>query len=129
MLSSWYKEQLIVSFDIPGRPLPKERPRVVPRKGKMVAYTPKKTRAYEQSVAQVASIAMRGNEPYTGLVVVRCDFYRARRNADPDNLFKAVADAMQGIVYKNDNQVVEMHAVWHRDKDEHAHVDVWATSE
>ena len=73
---------------------------------------------------------MIGQEPFEGLVVVRCDFYRPRRDADPDNLFKAIADAMQGIVYKNDSQIVDMRALWHRDKhNPRAIVSVWGTSE
>ena len=53
---------------------------------------------------------MQGQEPIKGSLVVTADFYRSNLgHADCDNLNKAVSDAMNGIVYFDDNQVVDLH--------------------
>ena len=125
-MNRWYPDTLVVRFEIDCNPLPKERPRVIRRKGKSITFTPKRTKEYEAYVALLARQAMGGREPETGLVALRCVFYRARRTADLTNLCKSPEDAMQGIVFKNDNQVVDLHAQWFRDKENpHALVEAW----
>jgi len=48
-----------------------------------------------------------GHPPIEGEVAVRCWFRVGnRRRVDLDNLWKAVGDAIEGIVYLNDSQVV-----------------------
>jgi Holliday junction resolvase RusA-like endonuclease len=92
------------------QPLPKQRPRINGRR----AYTPPRTKAYETQVAWDARIAMQGREPLTGNVKVTLAFARkGKKRADIDNLEKAVMDAMNGIVFEDDQQVVEMHATVH----------------
>ena len=122
----WMLGQRICAFTVDRNPLPKQRPRVIKRKGKSIAFTPRKTKQYETYVASLARKAMGDREPTTELVAVRLVFYRARRTADVDNLVKGCLDPMQGIIYKNDNQVVDLHAQWFRDKENpHAYVEVW----
>jgi len=123
----WQLSKLIVSFVIDTNPLPKQRPRVVKRKGASFAYTPRETARYEKYVAKLAREAMGEREPTKELVALDLVFYRARRNADLDNICKATMDPIQGIIYKNDNQVVDLRAQWRRDKEwPHAEVAVWS---
>ena len=62
-----------IAFTVPGRPVPKGRPRFNRRTGN--AYTPAKTREYEKLVATKAAEAAIGRElPLTGPVAVQLTF-------------------------------------------------------
>jgi Holliday junction resolvase RusA-like endonuclease len=103
----------MISFIIPGQPVAKGRPRL----GRGRVYTPAKTVAYEKVVALAAKAAMRGNMPITGAVSVGIKFFLARPKSnkstepvvkpDIDNLAKSVCDALNGIVWKDDSQIVQ----------------------
>jgi crossover junction endodeoxyribonuclease RusA len=56
------------------------------------------------------------HEMLTGNVCVWVDIYRERKAGDLDNFFKLMFDSMQGILYKNDKQIVEIHARMFDDK-------------
>ena len=112
--------EVVCVFTAPIRPQPKERPRVTRRGG---AYTPSRTRDFENAIAWAATTAMKGR-PATGepvrliLLAEQVD----RRQADLDNIVKAVADGLSshrssknhagriGPVIRNDAQVVEIRA-------------------
>lgn len=113
---------MVLEFAVPGKAKPKERA----RSGRGHFYTPEKTRRYEALVATCARIAMRDRHidgPDEGPVAVELILYFARtkgvppdesfpvsiRRADFDNATKAIIDAMQGLVYKNDKQIVDAH--------------------
>jgi crossover junction endodeoxyribonuclease RusA len=51
-----------------------------------------------------------GHTPLTGDVVVNLCVYRKRRIGDLDNFFKATLDALKGVAFEDDSQVVEIHA-------------------
>lgn len=125
-MDRWHLDTLVVRFEIDRNPLPKERPRTIRRGTRSITFTPKRTRDYEAYVALLARQAMGDREPEKGLVALRIVFYRARRAADLTNLCKSPEDSMQGIVFKNDNQVVDLCAQWFRDKENpRALVSVW----
>ena len=93
----------MLSFIVPGEPLSKGRP----RSGRGRTYTPEQTRNAAE-VIKVYARRARGREaadrhPYD----LRITFYvAARRGRDGDNMEKLVMDALQGIVWVNDSQVV-----------------------
>lgn len=97
-----------VEFVIPGNPIPKARPRVVEkvdRAGRVrrMAYTPKSTAAYEESVK--AAYPYNGPQ-FDGIVLIEMDFFRRDRiRADWDNLAKAVTDALNGRAWDDDSQI------------------------
>lgn len=113
---------MIINFSVPGRPVPMARPRVVHNH----AYTPKRCADYKEAVALAARAAMHGRKPLEGAVCVevRVGFAipkswtkKRKREAemglveptirpDLDNLYKGVTDAMSGIVYRDDAQIV-----------------------
>jgi Holliday junction resolvase RusA-like endonuclease len=114
-----------LQFIVPGEPQGKGRPRF----GNGRTYTPAKTVAYEQLIARTAAEAMR-HLPYelTALpCYVRVDVYkgvpkswtqakRARAldaleipgKPDLDNVAKGVLDALNGVAYVDDTQVVRL---------------------
>lgn len=52
----------------------------------------------------------------TGPVSVTMRFYRARKSGDLDNKIKVLLDSMNGVVYADDGQIVEIHAFRDDDK-------------
>lgn len=106
----------MVSFSLTvlGSPVPKGRPRVV----KGHAYTPKRTRDYEKLVRDYAALEWHLQEPMDGRLAVTLRYYMASaRRADLDNLCKSVLDALQGVVFANDDQVEVLHAERYIDRD------------
>lgn len=119
-----------LSFVVEGDPVPKARPRIV-RIGKGVrAYTPSKTVNYEQLVGLRAMQAMRaagkvvtlaGVAVTLAVAVVPPASWGKRKTAqaiageilptakpDIDNVAKSVLDGLNGIVYQDDKQVIEL---------------------
>lgn len=94
-----------VCFTIPGRPVPKQRPRVG-QNGNI--YTPKNCREYEKKVAATAHTIFR--RPYAGPVALEVHFFLTCRPGDLDNYVKAVSDGLNRIAYQDDRQVVELKA-------------------
>lgn len=99
-------------FTVPGLPVPKGRPRVVhkDRSGQMLekprTFTPKATKDYEKRVAQYAlTVGVRRipapRHVFLGIVV----YLPEKSVTDLDNVYKAVADGLEGVAYDNDNQV------------------------
>ena len=111
----------MISFVIPGEPVPQGRPRVT--KAGCVYYDAK-TKDYREKVKQCAMMAQNGRDGLTGALVMICDFtYRPpdswpknrRQEAitgkwhtgrkDTDNLCKSIADSCNGICYDDDSQI------------------------
>ncbi len=65
--------------------------------------------------AKVRGILFMGR-PYDGPVSVSLDVYRPRKSGDLDNRLKVTLDALRGIAFHDDSQVVEIRAVRHDDK-------------
>ncbi|MDR2209373.1 MAG: RusA family crossover junction endodeoxyribonuclease [Azoarcus sp.] len=116
----------IILFTVPGHPVGKARPRFT-RSGH--AYTPEKTASFENLVKLAAKNAMRDLAPIEGSVSaevissfpVPASWSKKKRQAalngevmptvkpDADNVAKAVLDAINGICYADDSQVVTLH--------------------
>ncbi len=97
-----------ITIVVPGRPVPKGRPRFSGRGRR--PHTPPKTAAAERKIALIARIA--GARPINGPVSVRAIFIFAdrRTRGDVDNLSKLALDALNGIAFKDDRQVVRLYA-------------------
>ena len=95
-------------FVVPGPPRPKERA----RRGKGGRwYTPRATTAFEAAVgwAARAAGARRPSWPCAGPVRLTLRlWFGDRRRRDADNVAKAVQDALNGIAWLDDCQVVEL---------------------
>ena len=98
-----------LTFDID--PTAKGRPRF----GKGFVYTPTKTKVYEKSVADMAKIQF-NKKPLVGPLKIEVVFYLKKPKSvkrkypvvkpDLDNLEKGLYDALEGIVYVGDQQIV-----------------------
>jgi Holliday junction resolvase RusA-like endonuclease len=98
-----------VSFVVPGIAVPKQSFRAT-RNGH--GYQPQRVTDWERTVAWHARIAMQGREPMAGPVAVRLVFcLPTHRRVDCENLAKPVNDALTGIVWNDDSQVVELNVV------------------
>lgn len=75
-------------------------------KGRMVVS--EIARAYKREAAYEA--LRQGVRPLAGGVSVWLDIYRARRVGDTDNFLKVALDALKGVGFADDSQVVEIHA-------------------
>jgi Holliday junction resolvase RusA-like endonuclease len=118
-----------IAFVIPGEPVGKGRARAVRTKTGIRMHTPEKTENYEAKVALFARQAMGGAEPFDGPVAVNmvvCHAVPASaskrsreamlsgqklpvKRPDLDNVVKAL-DALNGIVWIDDAQIVDLHA-------------------
>jgi len=70
--------------------------------------------AFRHAVRMIAMV--QGVTPVSGPVAVFLDVYRPRRLGDLDNILKATIDALNGIAYRDDDQVTEIHAQRYEDK-------------
>jgi len=119
-----------VVFTVYGKPQPAGSKRVVPAGGKrggrpLVIDAAKHSRPWKQEVAGVAELTMEGRALLAGALVVELRFYMARPRGHygahglralapvaptvrPDllKLARAVEDALTGIVYHDDSQIV-----------------------
>ena len=94
-----------VRFIIPGDPRPKGRPRF----GNGFVHTPRETQRAEHTVKAHARNA--GARPMLGPVSVELRFWRAtKRRCDVDNLAKLVCDALNGIAWRDDDQIADLRA-------------------
>lgn len=117
-----------VSFIVPGEAVGKGRPRVTTIHGHARMFTPQKTANYESLIAVAAEQAMQGRELITGPVLVELKIavgiaqsWSKKKTAqalagqvmptkkpDADNVLKAICDGINGIVFKDDVQVVNV---------------------
>lgn len=119
-----------VAFSVGGAPRGKGRPRATVQGGFARFYTDDKTRRYEAGIAKVAKLAMVGREPFSGPLSVSLRFrlqppksmtkheraailageeaYMGR--IDIDNAVKAICDAVNGICWVDDVQIVRLFA-------------------
>ncbi len=96
----------VYSITIPGRPVPKGRPRLGVHGRKAYVYTPPKTKEYEKLVGWVWKCA--GCKPLNGPIAVKLHLFIRGRSGDVDNYSKSILDGLNGVAYEDDDQVVEL---------------------
>jgi Holliday junction resolvase RusA-like endonuclease len=95
------------ALSIPGEPIPKARPRVYGRR----AITPQRTLDAEHRIRQAFHERYPDAEPNSGNVELSACFFMNRvGRPDLDNLLKLVMDALNGLAYQDDSQVIRFHA-------------------
>lgn len=134
-----------MKFKIPGEPCAQGRPRFTVIRGHAVAFDPAKSKNYKSFVKMLAMDAMDEQEwKYTELPlrIVICAWEtipksktkKFRQDAlegkefptvkpDLDNVAKTIMDALSGVVYKDDKQIVDL-IVKKRYTDQEPHVFV-----
>ena len=119
----------MITFEVDGDPVGKQRARHR-RVGNFIqTYTPTKTRSYEQQIKDAAKQAMGITEPletpislylYIRAPIPKSTTKKALqgildglikpiKKPDASNVLKSVEDAMNGVVYKDDSQIVNIH--------------------
>lgn len=81
-------------------------------------------RAYKEQVGWLALAAQQA-PPLRGPVVVELVLYRPRKAGDIDGPLKVLLDALEGHLWANDRQIVEMH-VYRKDDKHNPRVEVRA---
>lgn len=76
-----------------------------------IVYLSAEAQAYKDAV-RLTNIV---NHPFAGPVALNLTVFRPRKKGDLDNYLKALLDALKGIIYYDDDQVVEISA--YRDDD------------
>lgn len=122
-----------ICFTVPGEPRGKARPRVTRFKnGRSHSYTPKPTKDYEELVKiqyrqAAADKRFADDTPLRMLVLAYFSIPKStpkkKRQAildkliwpikkpDYDNIAKIVSDALNGIAYRDDSQIVDGHCI------------------
>lgn len=117
----------MIQFTIHGVAVAQGRPRAGKSfTGQTVVYDPGKSRAYKEYVRLIAS-ENRPQKPYEGQIMMQIDVYKSipksmpkyKRQAaldgklrpitkpDTSNYAKGIEDALNGIIYKDDSQIVQ----------------------
>ena len=119
----------MMMYTVYGEPVGKGRPRFARRGNFVSTYSPQKTKTYEDEIRMMARAAMGSSEvletPVTVAIYIRvgipASFSKQKRKdalegilkptkkPDADNILKCFLDAMNGIVYLDDKQVVNIH--------------------
>ena len=109
----------LVTFTVFGNAVSKARPRSTMIGNRAVMYTPDKTKNFENYVKLVAA-QHAPKELLTSALGVELHFFFQRpkslpkkilnhtKKPDIDNLAKSVMDALEGIIYVNDAQVISL---------------------
>lgn len=115
-----------LTFELPGKPQGKGRARSFRRGNFIGHYTPEETRSYEGMIRDIAHREMNGRLPteepvqvtLTAVFDIPKSFSKKKRmlaignnikpakKPDIDNIIKAFVDAMNGVVFKDDCQIV-----------------------
>lgn len=123
-----------ICFTVPGKPKGKGRPRFYGGH----AVTPQDTREYEEMTVMLAKMAAKGKS-FTDDAYLRADitaYYPISKHTsakkteemlsgklfpavkpDADNFSKIILDALNGVLYKDDAQIVILHAEKHYGKE------------
>ena len=118
----------MISFTVEGTAVPKQRPRI--SRGR--AYTPKRTKDYEERVLKEFCSSYRGFYPAFGkdtpvwvcIHIIQAipkswpkkkqrmaeagEIFPLGRNGDIDNIAKSILDALNGFAYEDDCQVTRL---------------------
>ena len=105
-----------VCFNVSGIPIPKQSFRYT-KSG--VRYQTARVVNWQAIVSAEAALVMQSRDPITAPVSMTIDFYLPDHSRkDLDNLSKAILDSLNGIVYMDDCQVVDLELHKHFDSDE-----------
>lgn len=124
---------MMVRLTIPGEPQGKGRHRAVRRGDHIATYTPRKTKDYEDEVRFCYRqeygdlMAFAVDEPVSATIIAAFGIPKSAskkrkvemmagnvlptKKPDTDNIAKIVLDALNGLAYPDDKQVVELHVI------------------
>ena len=135
------KDTKSISFNIPGEPQGKGRPRFSTRGGFVKTYTPEKTASYENFV-KVCYLNEFHDFKITGEIDAKIIAYfpipknfskkkrqlasygeiRPAKKPDCDNIAKIILDSLNGIAYEDDKQIIDLKVSKFYSDDPHVNV-------
>jgi len=105
----------VILLDV--KPKPKQRHRIkrqivilptIRITTQMITYTPSETKRFQRTISWIVKAYLTAhNAPIPLTCPVGIGWIATKSYADRDNIDKAILDALQGVVYRNDRQVVE----------------------
>ena len=118
-----------IKLTIHGNPVAQGRPRFSSRGGFARAYDPRRSREYKELVATSAKGQLQGQDPLAGALTMSVRVYREMPKGfgkrkqeqaesgevrpitkpDTDNYVKGITDALNGICWEDDAQIVAYH--------------------
>lgn len=137
---------MTISFEIPGKPFGKQRPKFTTRGGYPKAITPKETVAYENLVKlcyreYVGDNRFKDNAMIEISIVAYYDIpkstskkkralmlsgeLRPTKKPDADNIAKVICDSLNGIAYHDDAAIVTATISKRYSEDPHVEVCMW----
>lgn len=117
----------MICFMVPGRPVPAVR---MTRRSKHVNQAAQRYLAFKDCVGWAARTAMRQQHPLqTPCAVEIWAYISGGRPGDSDNIAKAILDGMNGIIYQDDTQVVDLIIHRRTGKPQRTEVQVWEAEE
>lgn len=117
---------MIYEFEVPGKITGKGRPRVNTQTA--IAYTPTKTKEYEELVKQYFILKYRRINPLEGRIKIQIKAYMGitkntskkqkeemlkdiispTKKPDIDNIAKIILDSLNKLAFKDDNQITKL---------------------
>ena len=117
-----------IHITIPGVPQSKARPRFATKNNRVFAYTNERTASYESFIKLTYQQHYRGKQPLTGALCANITAYfpipksatkkahesmlagetQHTKKPDCDNIAKICLDALNGIAYHDDSQVIKL---------------------
>lgn len=109
----------MISFTVYGEAVPKARARVAFVHGKTFAYTPKKTKVWEEQVYYTA-LEHRPDTLLDGPLFIYLTFYLLKpksairkrlypdKKPDADNMVKAIIDSLEKVIFTNDSRICDL---------------------
>lgn len=114
---------------MPGEPVPKGRPRFAVVRGRAMAFTPDKTRVWEETI-RVHALKAFVHCPWRkelqgdyGLHVVVRTSQKGKRRGDLDNHAKAASDSLNDVLFDDDSSVSTLLVQFDEAKD--GDVGIW----
>lgn len=133
---------LLYEFEVPGKVTGKGRPRVNTNTG--ITYTPTKTKDYEELVKQyfwikyprvkriegrtsvkiIAYFSIPKNTSKRDTELMLSNTISPTKKPDIDNITKIILDALNGVAFKDDNQITKIEIEKKYDKIERVYVKI-----
>lgn len=114
----------VVELTVPGRPVPAVR---MTQRGKFTKPQAKRYLQYKDKVSWAAKAA--GIKPLRGKIKIFIAIYLAGgRDGDWDNYAKSICDGLNGIAYRDDQDIIDARVVkvlGVAEKDERAEIKIW----